>query len=100
MKIFNCLPGYFIEAIENLSLNAWNGVSNYSDIKYIHIDSDSNSLIIGGVVWADTERHIWDIKGINKISIFFADKSSISAKDISKLPWREPLPTNNIWEQL
>ena len=100
MKIFNCLPGYFIDAIESLTISAWNGQNTYFDIKYIHIDSDSNSFILGGVIWSDIERHIWDIKGINKISINFVDKSSISAKDIFTLPWREPLPTNNIWEQL
>lgn len=102
MKILNYLPDYFTDAIENLYINSndSDGPASYHNIKYIHIDYDSNSFIIGGVKWAKVERYIWDIKGINKVLISFTDKSSISTTDIFTLPWREPLPTNNIWEQL
>jgi len=94
MKILNCLPEYFIEGIENLYINTTNNSgSSYHNIKYIH--SDNNSFIFGGVFWDKVDRYVYDIKCINKILI-----NSISVTDIFMLPWREPLPTNNIWEQL
>lgn len=109
MKIFNYLPENFIKDIEDFYISDKNNYSfSYYNIKSIHIDFNSNSLIIYnnksfiicGVSCDKVEQYKWDIKNINHILISFTDKSSISATDIFTLPWKGPLSINNIWEKI